>query len=136
VSVTDRAVDDLVYSIERRGGRVFHRETRRGDAGMPPTVTEAEVRYLIGSGANGDSLLVERGDGPYQSPFAWYKQDGRWDLSPDYREKSQHFGRRITAGCLFGQANRFEIVDRRPPVFHDLAIGCERCHGPGAPPHS
>ena len=124
-------VGDLAYSIERRDGRVFHRETRRGGAEGAPAVTEAEVRYVIGSGIRGYSFLVERGDGLYQSPIAWYAHGGRWDLPPGYREQNQHFGRRITAGCLYCHTNRFDTAESRPPVFHGLAIGCERCHGPG-----
>ena len=42
-----------------------------------------------------------------------------------------HFDRPIIAGCLFCHANRFDMNEGRPPVFHGLSIGCERCHGPG-----
>jgi hypothetical protein len=125
-------VGDLAYSVERRDGRVFHRETKRDAAGGTPAVTEAEVRLVVGSGTRGYSFLVQRGDGLFQSPIAWYAQERKWDLPPGYREQNLHFERPITTGCLFCHTNRVEVAKGRPPVFHGLAIGCERCHGPGA----
>jgi predicted CXXCH cytochrome family protein len=60
----------------------------------------------------------------------------RWDLSPGYTSRNQHFGRPIEADWLHGHANRFEpvagTVNRyRPPIFRGMPIGCGRCHGPG-----
>ena len=69
-------------------------------------------------------------DGLYQSPIAWYSQE---HVGPgaSLRMRNLHFDRPITPGCLFCHANRFEVAEGRSPVFHGLAIGCERCHGPG-----
>ena len=53
--------DDLVYSVLHRNGRVFHREVRRDLQGRTVATTEAEVRYVLGSGRRGRSFLVERG---------------------------------------------------------------------------
>jgi hypothetical protein len=131
VSGTVFEVGDLTYSIERRDGRVFHRETRRDKSGRVIATTEPEVRYVLGSGTRGLSFLVERDGGLFQSPIAWYTQQRSWDLAPTYREQNLHFDRRISVGCLFCHANRVEMVDGKPPVFHGLSIGCERCHGPG-----
>jgi hypothetical protein len=124
-------VGDLSYAIERRDGRVFHQETRKGGSGGRATKTEAEVRYVIGSGTRGYSFLVEKDHGLFQSPIAWYTQERKWDLPPDYRRNNQHFDRKITAGCLFCHTNRFDQAEGRSTVFHGLTIGCERCHGPG-----
>ncbi len=79
----------------------------------------------------GLSFLVERGNGLFQSPITWYAQRRRWDLSPRYEVWNGHFDRPITAGCLYCHTNRVEMAEDRPPVLHGLAIGCERCHGPG-----
>jgi hypothetical protein len=124
-------VNDLAYSIEHRDGRVFHQETRKGGSGGVLARTEAEVRYVMGSGRRGYSFLVEREGGLFQSPIAWYTQGQKWDLAPGYRGRNQHFGRPITQQCLFCHTNRFDISDGQPPIFHGLTIGCERCHGPG-----
>lgn len=122
---------EALYSIERRGGRVFHREARKDESGRVVEAEEAEVLYAIGSGTRGFSFVVERSGGLFQSPIAWYTQEARWDLAPGYHRRNQHFEKPILRDCLFCHTNRFDRVEGRPPVFHGLAIGCERCHGPG-----
>ena len=119
--------DGSTYVIERRDGRVFHREQRRDGR-----TDEAEVAYILGSGKRGASFLVEKDGALKQSPIAWYAQEGKWDLAPGYHARNRHFDRAIGVGCLFCHVNRIEVIEGRPPVFHGLSIGCERCHGPGA----
>jgi hypothetical protein len=122
---------NLVYSVLHRDGRVFHREERRNAEGRTTAQNEAEVRYVLGSGQRGLSFLVERENGLYQSPITWYTTVQRWDLAPLYEVQNLHFDRPITPKCLYCHTNRVEPVPGRPPVLHGLAIGCERCHGPG-----
>jgi predicted CXXCH cytochrome family protein len=129
-------VQGLEYAIERRGGRVVHKETRRDAKGRVVAGIEAEVRYALGSGTRGISYLVDRDGYLFQSPISWYSQERKWDLAPGYRAENQHFERAIGTDCLFCHANRVEpvagTVDRyREPIFRGHAIGCERCHGPG-----
>jgi Flp pilus assembly protein TadD len=123
------------YTVERRGGRLIHRE-QRFDAGEPVASVEAAVAYALGSGERGYSFLVERDGFVAQSPVAWYAQERRYDVAPGYRERNFHFERVILAACLSchvdgskpagGAYNRYAApLDLRP-------IGCERCHGPGA----
>jgi len=131
------AAQGLEYAIEHRDGRVFHQETRRDSQGRVVTRGEAEVRYVLGSGRRGIGFLVERDGFLFQSPINWYAQEHRWDLAPGYEVQNYHFDRAIRPGCLFCHANRVEPVEGplnayRPPTFHGHAIGCERCHGPGA----
>ena len=45
--------EGLEYSIERRDGRVFHRETRRDASGRVVARNEAEVKFVLGSGVPG-----------------------------------------------------------------------------------
>jgi predicted CXXCH cytochrome family protein len=124
-------VKDMTYSIDRRGGRLFHMEARGDGSDDAHPRTEAEVRYVIGSGTRGYAFLVEREGNLFQSPIAWYSQGLKWDLAPDYRMHNWHFDRVITQGCLFCHTNRFDQVGGKRPIFHGLTIGCERCHGPG-----
>jgi cytochrome c-type biogenesis protein CcmH/NrfG len=126
------------YTIERRDDRVFHKATRRDDAGQVLAETEAEVRYALGSGRRGITYLIERDGFLYQSPIAWFGEQAYWGISPGYGEPNPrpHFERAIQTECLFchtnevrpvaGTLNRYE-----PPIFKHHAIGCERCHGPG-----
>jgi Flp pilus assembly protein TadD len=126
----------LRYSIEERAGRVFHQEERRDASGRIVAKSEAEVRYVLGSGKQAISYLIDRGGYLFESPITWYIRERRWGLSPGYDERNRHFNRPILADCLYCHANRVErvagTVNRyREPIFHGHAIGCERCHGPG-----
>ena len=74
-----------------------------------------------------------------QSPISWYSaKGGYFELSPGYENpgSNQRFGRRMVEGCLVCHVGRMEFDPDVPdklaaPFFHEIAIGCERCHGPG-----
>jgi Cytochrome c554 and c-prime len=123
------------FTVERRGGREFHRETFR-DGEKVLAEVEAEVTYALGSGKRGIAYLVEHDGRLYQSPITWYGQKQRFDLSPGYELANAHFNRPIEPICLFCHANRalpvaLTVNRYEEQVFHESAIGCERCHGPG-----
>ena len=126
----------LQYSIEHRDGHVFHQETRRDPSGRIVAKNEAEVQFVVGSGRQGSSYLVEHDGFLFESPLTWYSRKQRWDLSPGFQAFNYHFDRPIQPNCLFCHANRVEAVpgpinQYRSPIFQGHAIGCERCHGPG-----
>jgi hypothetical protein len=129
----------LQYTVERRDGRTFHKATRRDADGGVLSEIEAEVRFALGSGARGTAYLIEREGFLFQSPIAWFAQKGRWDISPGYGEVNPrpHFERPIQPECLYCHTNQLHPVAGtlnryEPPIFEGHAIGCERCHGPGA----
>lgn len=124
------------FTVERRGDRMIHRETRTDPAGKVLAEVEAVVKYAVGSGQHGVSYLIERDGRLFQSSISWYSQNHRWDVSPGYDRDNRHFDRPIEPGCLFCHANRVEPVEwtvnrYEEPIFRGHAIGCERCHGPG-----
>jgi hypothetical protein len=124
------------FTVERRGGREVHRETRTDEKGRVLAQVEAVVKYALGSGTQGVTYLVERDGRLFESPISWYSQKARYDLSPGYEHDNVHFNRPIEASCLYCHANRVEpvglTVNRyEEPIFRGHAIGCERCHGPG-----
>ncbi len=126
----------LEYSLETRDGRVWHQETRRDASGKIVTRSEAEVQFVLGSGRQGISYVIERDGFLFESPINWYSQKRRWDLSPGFEVANYHFDRPIRPGCLYCHANRAHAVPTsinqyRQPIFEGHAIGCERCHGPG-----
>jgi len=129
----------LWYTVERRDGRVFHKATRRDADGSVLAEIEAEVRFALGSGTHGVNFLIERDGFLFQSPIAWFAQQSHWGISPGYEDNTTHpnFERAIHADCLFCHTNRVRAVSGslnryEPPIFQGHAIGCERCHGPGA----
>ena len=119
------------------GDREFHKETQRDEEGRVVAEVEAEITYALGSGTRGISYLLERDGRLFQSPIAWYGQKRKWDLAPGYERRNFHFDRVIEPECLFCHANRVRPVEQtvnryEKPIFEGHAIGCERCHGPGA----
>jgi Cytochrome c554 and c-prime len=125
------------YAVERRGGHEVHRESRLDERGHVLAQIEAEVKYAVGSGTRGTSYLIEHDGRLFQSPITWYTEKNRWDVSPGYGTESPHFDRPIDVGCLFCHTNRVEPIEYtvnryKEPIFRGHAIGCERCHGPGA----
>jgi predicted CXXCH cytochrome family protein len=123
------------YTVERRGGRLIHRE-QKFDGGEPVASSEAVVAYALGSGERGYSFLVERNGFVAQSPVAWYAQERRYDVAPGYRERNFHFERVILPACLSCHVDGERPAGGAPNCYAtplDIRpIGCERCHGPGA----
>jgi hypothetical protein len=101
-----------------------------------PSTTSYHVDYVIGSGTHASGYIVDLGDHLFQSPVAYYRSRGAYDLAPGYeRGEDPDFTRPVGVGCLFCHAGAFEAVAgtengyARTPFAH-LAIGCNRCHGP------
>jgi tetratricopeptide (TPR) repeat protein len=127
---------DFHYQIMRRGTKVVHQESRRGENGNVLYRQDEEVQFSLGSGRRGRSYLINRDGSLFQSPISWYTQGKKWDISPGYRSNNRHFERPVHVDCLFCHANRVEAVKGalnryEQPIFKGLRIGCERCHGPG-----
>ncbi|MCA9051066.1 MAG: tetratricopeptide repeat protein, partial [Planctomycetaceae bacterium] len=78
-----------------------------------------------------------RGQLLLMSPLNWYTKDHRWGLAPGYRKDDvRRFDRRVQEDCLACHSGRPITIapgsNRFPePAFLEMAIGCERCHGPG-----
>ncbi len=94
------------------------------------------LTWAIGSGSNGFSFLVQRGNYLFQAPLSFYTRPGAWDLSPGYEFADYGFNRPVPAACINCHSGRPQAVPQtngeyRSPPFLELAIGCENCHGPG-----
>jgi hypothetical protein len=124
------------YRVEAGGMRVRHVRTRHAPTGEPAAELSWNVDYVIGSGTRGYSYLCDHDGYLFETPISWYSQKHAWDLSPGFGPNELP-GRAIVAECLFCHANRANqvagTVNRyQRPVFDGHAIGCQRCHGPGA----
>jgi tetratricopeptide (TPR) repeat protein len=137
----DRAHNDpfrafgSVFHVDRKGDRVWHRETRLGPADEVIYEHADEVHYAIGSGVRGYSYLTDRGGYLFQTAGSWYSQKAVWDLSPGFRVLNTT-SRPVDGQCLFCHANRVRFREDslnhfEQPIFEGHSIGCERCHGPG-----
>jgi tetratricopeptide (TPR) repeat protein len=126
---------DIRFRVDRQGDHVYHRQTRLDTDGKPIYEFSHEVDFVIGSGARGHSYLTVRDGFVFQTPISWFSQKQIWDLSPGFPPWARA-GRMVPDACLSCHTNHVEPVENTrnrytEPVFHDHAIGCERCHGPG-----
>ncbi len=129
-------VGPLHFQVLREGGRVLHREWCEDARGKVVAQREEAMDFAVGSGTQARSYFYQRDGFLFESPITWYSLQSRWQLSPGYEKNQQHFHRRMEMRCLYchcqeahpieGTTNRY-----REPIFGQLAIGCERCHGPG-----
>ena len=99
-------------------------------------VDEHQLDYAVGSGTNGVTFLVRRGNYLFEAPLSYYSKANKWDLSPGYEYGDYGFSRSAPEGCILCHSGRAEpVLDHpgayRDPPFQELAIGCENCHGPG-----
>jgi hypothetical protein len=128
--------DGMTFEVVKEGARVWHRRRRFDEEGKLIYEFKQEVHYAIGSGARGYSYLSRTEDGfLFQTPISWYSQTKEWKLSPGF-EFSGLNPRIIHAQCVFCHANRAHFREDSlnhydEPILEGLAIGCERCHGPG-----
>ena len=126
---------------ERRPDGIYQRETEAKASGKPPFDNAHRLAYVIGSGVNGFSYLVRRGNFLVQAPLSYYRRTATWGLSPGYEfatpGEDYGFNRTIHAACLQCHAGRPRPqADQaglyEDPPFAELAIGCENCHGAGS----
>ncbi len=124
------------YRVVKSDQGLVHHEQLSDTDGTVLYDIKSEIQHVVGSGANGRSYLSERGEILSMSSIGWYTSRG-WDLSPGYDpQRHQHFSRRISEACLHCHSGQVHTdrdrVDHFPsPPLTEIAIGCERCHGPG-----
>jgi hypothetical protein len=125
------------FEVSVRGGNLYQDDYEIGPAEKEVFHDTQKVEWIIGSGANGFSAIVQRGDTLFEAPLSFYSKTQDWALSPGYESYDYGFSRPILPACIVCHSGRPRpIPDGNgrflDPPFMDLAIGCENCHGPGA----
>jgi len=124
------------YKVWSRESTVFETEYELDSEGREVFRHTEELAYIVGTGANGATPVVRRGNYLFQAPISYYTARKTWDLSPNYETQDLGFTLPISADCIACHAGRTQPVKDReglykdPPVL-ELGITCERCHGPG-----
>ncbi len=124
------------YRVFSRGNKVFETESELDPAGKEIFNHTEELAYIVGTGANGATPLVRRGNYLFQAPISYYTARKAWDLSPNYERQDLGFTLPVSAECINCHAGRTQPVKGRTGLFNnppivELGITCERCHGPG-----
>ncbi len=124
------------YRIYREDGQLRHREFLKSPDGTELVLSDHPMMYAIGSGNHSRSYLLEIDGFLFESPLTWYTSRGSWDLSPGYVDDPLHpgFSRAAMRDCVICHVGQVEPVDRslHKLKITEMAIGCERCHGPGS----
>ena len=143
----DRAVEDwtthntldvrssgLRYTMSRREGKFFMRQSLHDAKGDETAVDERELTRVVGSGNHSRTYLVAIESKLFQAPVCWYTLDRVWDLCPGYEQNNDHFSREIDRTCVFCHNARMERLPGARNAYVEpipQGIDCERCHGPG-----
>ncbi len=123
------------YRIYRDGPALRLREYIQDSDGREVVLADHAARYALGSGNYSRMYLVNVDDFLIEAPVTWYPRRNCWSMSAGY-EKDPHqrgFNRAISSGCLNCHAGQIENIGgagERMKVT-EMAISCERCHGPG-----
>jgi hypothetical protein len=125
------------FEVSRRESGIFQTEYELDAKGREVFRTASKLAYAIGSGVNGFTYIIRRGNYLFQAPLSYYARKKAWDLSPGYEFADYGFNRPIAAACIGCHSGQPQPVRNRDglfsdPPFRELAIGCENCHGPGA----
>jgi hypothetical protein len=126
------------YQVFARDAKVYQSEYGLDDQGKETFRHTEELAYVVGTGANGVTPVVRRGNNLFQAPVSYYTARKAWALSPNYEVRDLGFSLPVTADCIGCHTGRTQPAPGRerdglyqdPPVL-ELAIGCENCHGPG-----
>lgn len=124
------------YEVFRQGADYFQSEYELAPNGTEVFRNTQKLVYAIGASANGVGYIVRRGSFLLEAPLSYYSKSKTWALSPGYELGDYGFGRTVAAGCIVCHSGRPALQPDEygrydDPPFHELAIGCENCHGPG-----
>lgn len=125
------------FEVFSKDQKLYQSESGTGADGKESFRDSRQIEWIIGAGVNGFGAVVQKDRYLFQAPLSFYSKARTWGPSPGYEFTDLGFNRPILPGCIFchsgrpnslpGSSGEFESTP-----FSELAIGCEKCHGPGA----
>ncbi|MEO0469186.1 MAG: RecX family transcriptional regulator, partial [Bacteroidota bacterium] len=127
------AAKDFYYRAEWREDEMFMREFRLKKNDTVYQRLE-KVDFVVGSGHQTRSYLMQRKGFLYEMPLTWYVNKQIWDVSPGYEVNNSRFDREIGLECMACHTGKVDFVAGSKNRYKKIALGidCEKCHGPGA----
>jgi hypothetical protein len=128
---------DRHFEVTSKDGKLYQSEYQVDAEGKEVFRSTHPIQWIIGANANGFGALIESDDYLFEAPLSYYRQTGKWELSPGYERADNGFTRVIAPGCIFCHTGRAQPASAslgkyENPAFSQLSVGCENCHGPGA----
>ena len=126
---------DRYFEVFRKNGDWYQSEyALEGQARTFENIQKLD--FVIGTGENGWTFLVRRGESLVEAPLSFYARPKKWDLSPGFESEDVGFNRPVHEACIACHSGRANAIPGRnglygKPAFYELAVGCENCHGPG-----
>jgi hypothetical protein len=129
------AENDLHYRIIRDRKNYVMTETRFAEDGK--TISHKlsfPIDYIVGSGANTKSFLMNHNGYIFEMPITWYSVKKKWDLSPGYTNFNHRFYREASQRCMDCHTQTTEFVASSMNRYNSVHMGidCEQCHGPAS----
>jgi len=122
---------DFYYQAFWKGNNMYIKEFRLDKKDTVHNRTE-KVDYIVGSGNQTRSYIINRQGFLYEAPITWYVAKQRWDVSPGYENgHNSRFNRPIGKECMNCHNGYSEIKAQNHYQKVPLGIDCERCHGAG-----
>lgn len=125
------------FEVFSKADKLYQSESGTAADGSETFRDAHQLEWIIGAGVNGFGAILQDDHHLFQAPLSFYSKTKSWEPSPGYEFTDLGFNRPITPGCISCHSGRPNAVpggngefEREP--FSELAIGCERCHGPGA----
>ena len=124
------------YQVYQEDNDVYESEYELDDKGKDVFRHTEKLEYVIGTGTNGATPIVRRGNYLFEAPVSYYAATKSWNLSPNFDVQDIGFSLPITSDCVGCHGGRSQPVRGRDGLYEDPAvvepgIGCEKCHGPG-----
>jgi tetratricopeptide (TPR) repeat protein len=134
-AVFDHLLSGHRYRVEHRGGNLIHTEAMLFKDGSELSLASKSLKYRVGSGHFARTYLTDEGGGfLFESPVTWYESSHAWEMTPGFNKPNHRsFSRAVLEDCLNCHSGQVAMATtshfRLRPL--EIAIGCERCHGPG-----
>lgn len=117
-------------------------EFDRSADGTESHVEVERIAFALGKPLMATGYLIQRGQYLFEAPLTFYAQSSAahpsgWGLSPGYDNDALGFTRPVVDSCVTCHVGRPRSTDPtsnlyKSPMFEELSIGCESCHGPGS----
>ena len=125
------------FEVFAKEGKLYQSESGLDADGKESFQDAHQLEWIIGAGVNGFGAILQDDHYLFQAPLSFYSKAMDWEPSPGYEFTDLGFNRPITPGCISCHSGRPNAVAGsngkfEATPFSELAIGCEKCHGPGA----